>query len=138
MTFEFGPDEEISNLGEYFRRVRLLKELDLDECARATKIHRRFLEAIEEDDHSQLPDASYAELFQKAYAEYLGIDLDEVLLRLPEKTRNLGDVEEEKPRTNKAGKRDIGAMTTANAGGIRRTRTHMVAIFGISLVILLC
>ncbi len=84
MTFEFGSDENIKTLGEYLRRKRESKDLSLEDVATHIKIHAKYLGALEEGRDQDLPDAVYKELFLKAYSDYLGVSLDELLLRLPE------------------------------------------------------
>ncbi|MCK4858025.1 MAG: DUF4115 domain-containing protein [candidate division Zixibacteria bacterium] len=83
MTFDFG-DEEIRSIGAYLRKVREEKEMTLEEAATQTKIHLHYLRALEEDEESEFPSGAYRSLFTKSYAEFLGISLEEVFLRLPE------------------------------------------------------
>lgn len=85
MPFEFD-DERILSIGAFLRKVREDKELSQKDAAEATRIHLRFIEAIEEDDEEAFPDPPYRDLFTKSYADFLGVPLEEVLLRLPEKT----------------------------------------------------
>ncbi len=84
MTFEFGSDEDIKTVGEYLRRKREARELSLEDVASSLKIHARYLAAIEESRDQDLPSPVYKELFLKSYADFLGVSLDELLLRLPE------------------------------------------------------
>lgn len=84
MTFEFGSDEDIKTIGEYLRRKREARELSLEDVASSIKIHARYLAAIEESRDQDLPSPVYKELFLKSYADFLGVSLDELLLRLPE------------------------------------------------------
>ena len=84
MTFEFGSDEEIKSLGEYLRRRRQGRDLSLEEVAEKIKIHIKYLAAIEDGKDAELPGPVYKELFVKSYCEFLGVSIDELLLRLPE------------------------------------------------------
>lgn len=84
MALEFD-EEHIRSLGAYLRRVREEREVTLEEVAAATRIHQRFLKAIEEDDDEPFPDPPYRDLFVKSYAEFLGVPIEEVMLRLPER-----------------------------------------------------
>lgn len=84
MTFEFGSDDDIKTIGEYLRRKREARELSLEDVAASLKIHTRYLAAIEESRDQDLPSPVYKELFLKSYADFLGVSLDELLLRLPE------------------------------------------------------
>ncbi len=85
MTFEFGSDENIKSLGDFLRRRRQDRDLSLEDVAEKTKIHVRYLTAIEEDKDADLPGQVYKELFLKSYCDFLGVSIDELLLRLPER-----------------------------------------------------
>lgn len=61
------------------------KALSLAEVEQATKIRKRYLEGLERDDYTVLPDAVYTQGFLKTYANYLGLDGEEISGRL--KTR---------------------------------------------------
>ncbi|MBK7090446.1 MAG: DUF4115 domain-containing protein [bacterium] len=84
MTFEFGSDEDVQSLGDFLRRRRQGRDLSLEEVAERIKIHVKYLTAIEEGKDEDLPGHVYKELFLKSYCEFLGISIDELLLRLPE------------------------------------------------------
>jgi transcriptional regulator with XRE-family HTH domain len=84
VALEFD-EEHIRSLGAYLRRVREEREITLEEVAAATRIHLRFLKAIEDDDDEPFPDPPYRDLFIKSYAEFLGVLIEEVMLRLPER-----------------------------------------------------
>ncbi len=84
MTFEFVSDDNAENLGIRLKRVRQEKELLLADVANDIKIHEKYLAAIEAGDDTLFPDRVFKQLFIKAYAEYLGISLDDLLTRLPE------------------------------------------------------
>ena len=51
----------------------------MDEAERATKIRRRFLEAIDSGDFARLPDGPPARGFVKIYARYLNLDVEQAL-----------------------------------------------------------
>lgn len=86
MTFEFDSDkQQPETVGEFLRRRRESRELSIDDVAAAIKINARFLTAIEEGREQDLPADVYKDLFLKSYAEYLGLSIDQLLLRLPER-----------------------------------------------------
>ncbi len=143
MSFEFGQDDAKS-IGDLLKSIRLQKELGIEEIAESLKIHSRFLTAIEEERYEELPGPIYKDLFLKAYSEYLGIDLEEALLRLPEReSRPKEDPdagkEPAKSEIEREIRKDIRKMPTAAAGGIKRTRTHMItlAIIAVLIVVVL-
>jgi transcriptional regulator with XRE-family HTH domain len=69
-----GPTE--GKIGPDLERARKDKGLSLEEAERATKIRKRYLDGLERDDYSVLPDAVYARGFLKTYANFLGLDGD--------------------------------------------------------------
>jgi transcriptional regulator with XRE-family HTH domain len=67
--------------GKYLRRERELRNLSIEEAAELTKIRGHFLTAIEEDRYELLPPGLYLRGFLIAYAKYLGLDPNDILLR---------------------------------------------------------
>jgi cytoskeletal protein RodZ len=61
-------------LGERFRQARLDRQATLHDAQRETRIHRRFLEALENEDVATLPAPVYTRGFIRTYSEYLGLD----------------------------------------------------------------
>ena len=53
--------------------------MTLEEISRQTKVHTRFLEAIEHDDLSLLPAKAFAKGFLRSYARMVGLDEDLVI-----------------------------------------------------------
>jgi cytoskeleton protein RodZ len=66
------------------RQSRTLRELSLDDVARATKLPARIVEALESDDFDALQDRAHALLFARSYAAAIGLDPEETALRLEE------------------------------------------------------
>ena len=69
-----GPTE--GKIGPILERARKDRGLSLEEAERATKIRKRYLVGLEQDDYTVLPDAVYARGFLKTYANFLGLDGD--------------------------------------------------------------
>ena len=61
------------------RSAREAKSISLEEVEKATKIRKKFLEAIESDDYTVIPSIAYAKGFIKNYSEYLGMDSEVAL-----------------------------------------------------------
>src|SRR5438132_6331438 len=61
-------------LGASLRDARRKRGLELDAVQRATRIRRRYLEAIENERFDLLPGDAYARGFLREYAEFLGLD----------------------------------------------------------------
>ncbi|WP_051318387.1 helix-turn-helix domain-containing protein [Cohnella thermotolerans] len=69
----------MSDLGLLLRKAREQRGYTLDDIQEATKIRKRYLEAIEEGDYKVLPGSFYVRAFVKTYAETVGLDAEEVL-----------------------------------------------------------
>jgi cytoskeleton protein RodZ len=72
---------ELASFGEELRREREIRGISLKEIADATKISKRFLEAIERNDHKTLPAPVFTRGFVREYARYLGLNADEIVNR---------------------------------------------------------
>lgn len=81
----------MSPLGETLQRTRLARGVTLEEAERITRIPRRYLEALEQEDYGILPAPVYARGFLRSYASFLGLDPKELLPLFP-----VGHVEEPK------------------------------------------
>jgi len=69
----------MGKLGELLRETRQEKRASLAEVEKATKIRQKYLEALEEGDHTKLPGEAFVRGFLRNYALYLGLDPDEVM-----------------------------------------------------------
>ena len=76
-----GPGAEYRHAGAWLASVREEAGLSLAEAAAKIHIRDRHLEAIEAIDHDVMPARPYAIGFVRAYAEFLGLDADEVVAR---------------------------------------------------------
>jgi cytoskeletal protein RodZ len=75
------PQSELASFGEELRREREIRGISLKEIADATKISKRFLEAIERNDHKTLPAPVFTRGFVREYARYLGLNSEEMVNR---------------------------------------------------------
>jgi cytoskeleton protein RodZ len=73
--------DEKETLGKYLKTQRESKKISLRELAINTRVRENILRAIEEDRHDLLPPATYVKGFLIAYAKYLKLDPNDVLLR---------------------------------------------------------
>jgi cytoskeletal protein RodZ len=67
------------NFGERLKREREMREVPMDELTKATRISRRFIEALENEDWDKLPGGVFGHGFVRTIARYLGLD-EEALL----------------------------------------------------------
>jgi helix-turn-helix protein/uncharacterized protein DUF4115 len=72
---------ELASFGEELRREREIRGISLKEIADATKISKRFLEAIERNDHRTLPAPVFTRGFVREYARYVGLNAEEMVNR---------------------------------------------------------
>jgi cytoskeletal protein RodZ len=70
----------VNDLGEFLRRERELRRITLEDVAENTKISRRYLEAIEEDQYDRLPGEAFVRGFIRSYVKYIGLDPTETML----------------------------------------------------------
>jgi len=73
--------DERETLGKYLKNQRESKKISLREVAKNTRVREPILRAIEEDRQNLLPPATYVKGFLLAYAKYLRLDPNDVLLR---------------------------------------------------------
>jgi cytoskeleton protein RodZ len=74
-------DSPLETVGQELRSGRLRRGDDLATVAKALKIRKDHLEALEEDRLEALPGRTYAVGFTRTYADYLGLDTARVLER---------------------------------------------------------
>lgn len=67
-------ESEARTLGERLRLLRRTQAVTMDMLVGATRIQKRYLEALEWGRYHELPDPLYARNFIRAYARYLGAD----------------------------------------------------------------
>jgi cytoskeletal protein RodZ len=82
-------EARMSPFGETLRRARAAKKITFEDAERATRISRRYLQAMEQEDFSILPAPVYARGFLRSYASFLGLNPSELLPMFP-----VGEVEE--------------------------------------------
>ena len=76
-----GGASELASFGEDLRREREIRGISLKEISDATKISKRFLEAIERNDHRTLPAPVFTRGFVREYARYVGLNAEDMVNR---------------------------------------------------------
>jgi cytoskeleton protein RodZ len=69
----------VENFGSYLKKERELRGVPLEEISGATKIHIRFLQALEENKFDELPGEVFVKGYVRSYANIIGSDAEEVL-----------------------------------------------------------
>ena len=67
--------------GEYLRKIRQNRKLELVDVATALKIPQKQLNALENDDYRALPQAPFVRGYYRAYARFLNADEELVIQR---------------------------------------------------------
>lgn len=91
-------------LGERLKKIREELEITLDEIARGTKVKKKYLQMIEEDQFDKLPGGIYARGFLVSYAQYLDIEPEDVLA-LHEKEEGIRNNLQEKKKKKESPQR---------------------------------
>jgi cytoskeletal protein RodZ len=79
------------SIGQQLKKEREARFLTLEKAAEATRIRTVFLRALEADDYSVMPSAAQGRGFLRNYAEYLELNIDEMIAEIQ---RNAPQVEE--------------------------------------------
>ncbi len=69
------------SLGHYLKRSREEKNVSIEQVAYATRISLKMLRALEDDDHTALPASTFVRGYLQAYAKYVRMDTQDLLLR---------------------------------------------------------
>ncbi len=94
-------------LGEKLRNVRQKNELTLEDVEKNTGIPTKYLDDLENSNYEKLPGEVYVKNFLKAYAQYLGLSIDQVM-GFYSKEKELIERFEEKKLQKYLGKKPIG------------------------------
>ncbi len=68
-------------IGEQLKQARESRGLSIQQVVQAIRIRAYYLEAMEADDFSTMPSAAQARGFFRSYANFLGLDADELVSR---------------------------------------------------------
>ncbi|MDO8672846.1 MAG: DUF4115 domain-containing protein [Dehalococcoidia bacterium] len=74
----------MGNLGDTLRDARQRLKLSLDDVESATRIRKKYLIALEQEDFVRLPALIYARGFARTYAVFLGLDADAIADEVPD------------------------------------------------------
>ncbi|MCK4725683.1 MAG: helix-turn-helix domain-containing protein, partial [Anaerolineales bacterium] len=66
-------------VGQRLKRERQASDISLEQVAQGTHIRLHYLQAIEDGSFDELPSPVQVRGFLRAYAGYLGIDLEPIL-----------------------------------------------------------
>lgn len=69
-------------IGQRLKREREARYISLEKAAEDTRIRRVFIQALEADDFSVMPSAAQGRGFLRNYAEYLNLNIDELIAEI--------------------------------------------------------
>jgi cytoskeleton protein RodZ len=95
----------MESIGDYLKRERELRNITLEEVANATKINIGILRTIEEGQTERFPAEVFVRGFIRCYAQYIGLDPNDVLLRYHPQTKSPEHQEEISPPPEKPEKK---------------------------------
>lgn len=72
----------MTSVGQKLKDARIAKGLTLDDLQQTTKIQKRYLIAIEEENYDALPGNFYVKAFARQYATTVGLDPDKIVQEL--------------------------------------------------------
>ncbi|MGE5504709.1 MAG: helix-turn-helix domain-containing protein [Actinomycetota bacterium] len=78
-----------AGVGQTLREARIRMGKELPECAEQLRIRQVFLQALEDGRNRDLPGGAYAVGFLRSYAEFLGLDGEEMVRRF--RAEGVGD-----------------------------------------------
>jgi len=132
MTEEQSENADIAGCGRQLRRTREKLGLSVDDVAEELRLSGFQIQALEDDDWSQLPGTTYARGYLRSYARLLGLDADQLLtgastqeIEISRKEPEIDVPKAPEPETgeDKAPEPEAGA---AGAGGPARSRTWLL------------
>ena len=85
MTERQNP-EEPTTLGAYLKRLRSEKNISVAEVAARMYLHPSVIDALEQDDHKNLPGRLYVYGYLQHYAKILNVPVDQILSMYKEDT----------------------------------------------------
>lgn len=105
-TFSKKKTVQQNTLGSRLKKIREEKKVSLQEVEDATKVQKKYLEAIENGDYQNLPGDIYVKAWIKKYADFLEIDSQDFIV----------DYKIEKDISNKI----LGKKNTGTSFGLKK------------------
>ena len=78
----YAQGTERPGIGYLLEQARVNRGVSLEEAEQATRIRRDYLEKLESDDHTTMPEPIYVRGFVKTYANYLDLDGDRLAAQI--------------------------------------------------------
>jgi len=88
------------SIGQRLRQLREARYLTLEKASDDTRIRVMFLQALEADDYSAIPSAAQGRGFLRNYAEYLDLNVDELIADIQKNAPLSAEVSGPLPQVN--------------------------------------
>ena len=88
------------SIGQRLKKEREARFLTLEKASEATRIRIVFLQALESDDYSVMPSAAQGRGFLRNYAEYLELNIDEMIAEIQKNPPMTTEVSGPLPQVN--------------------------------------
>ena len=123
-------------IGAILEKARRELGLSLRDVEDATKIRTRYLEGLEREDFSVLPDAVYVQGFLKTYANFLGLNGDEMARDLRNRRSPRRDRQQLAYELPQSSEFERPLMSPGGLAGAERRRVSGAAILTVALALL--
>jgi cytoskeleton protein RodZ len=90
----------IETIGQRLKKAREGRYLSLEKASAETRIRTVFLQALEADDFSVMPSAAQGRGFLRNYADYLDLNIDEIIAELQQSAPPPAEVSGPLPQVN--------------------------------------
>lgn len=112
-----APASGVESVGRYLMQERELRGIPLEQIAEQTRIGVGNLRALEQDDAQRLPARVFVIGYVRAYAQAIGLNPDDAVLRLEEQWQREAPVPEEDDRGRQRRRRVATGVGLALAVG---------------------
>lgn len=99
------------DIGNRLKSAREAQGLSLEAIEEETKIRRKYLKALEDEQFDLLPGPVYAKAFLKNYARFLKLDVEDVLTEFNRKVRAYASIEDDEKDSKESVREDRPAKT---------------------------
>jgi cytoskeleton protein RodZ len=123
-------------IGAVLEKARRERGLSLRDVEDATKIRTRYLEGLEREDFSVLPDEVYVQGFLKTYANFLGLNGDEMARDLRNRRSPRRDRQQPSYEPPQSSEFERPLMSPGGLAGAERRRVSGAAVLTVALALL--
>ena len=123
-------------IGAVLEKARRERGLSLRDVEDATKIRTRYLEGLEREDFSVLPDQVYVQGFLKTYANFLGLNGDEMARDLRNRRSPRRDRQQPSYEPPQSSEFERPLMSPGGLAGAERRKVSGAAILTVALALL--